>query len=539
MSSLDTAGQESYLAELQSIANKLALPMAQTDDLVMRVARDILRSMYRYPGFKKSAKGLDEEVPLTDDEKDLNRRIEGVYAEMSEGQSFPSYRRKKIRGSGFVGPPGHGKTSVIEAASRWVATKMEMRLLNPDRLESVPLSEIDMNTFVLVSEETAGLSSAMELYGMPAEGLDEETRERFLGRLFSLPLKKLARAGGGTFLFDDFSNAARHIQDVGLALMDRRRNGELVLLNTYFCITGNLGGLDDTNASRMSSALRGRILTYLVHDTVENFVYRNQSDPLLQDDLGDAFVRSFLKRHGDTYFSKMPEKGQQGGFPSPRTWRDLIDDLRDCIHFHGGREHAEAARMEMRELAKASVGLETALAFDAHLEAVFSGAEPLAQQLVSTGKLDQEKFDKCYAAGGPKASDLYFSIQFALALVDHTIMKIMDEKKLEQAIQRFSKGIELLDEAAFGFALEELQTRLIVQVPEVGKLKIAKIINAQQNRRELSTEAGTVIGELIMESSTVDSARRQLIINTFSDLNKQDERLAPPPSLPSQRQRGP
>jgi hypothetical protein len=539
-----TNAEGGFMQELGQIAQKLQLPLAQTDDLVQSVANDILRSMWRYPEFKKGADGLDEEIPLSEEDKAFNVRINNVHKQWNDGIEFPQFRRHKIRGVGLAGPPGHGKTSTIEAAAKRVARAMNMRYLSPDRLESVPLSEIDGNTFAFVSEETAGLVSAMEMFGMPAEGRttgvkDEEGNDvRFLARLFSLPLQKLMRAGGGVLLFDDFSNAIKQIQDTGLSLMDRRRNGELVLTKTYFAATGNLGGLDDTNATRMSSALRGRMRTYLTHDTVDNFLARNLADPLLQDSLGDVFVRAFFKRTKDKHFSRIPAKGEQGGYPSPRTWRDAIDDLRDCLHRHGGRsiDAIEAARYEINSILQASVGLVTAQAFNAFLESVLVGAEPLAAQLISTGEIDQAAKAKHFSPEGFSSNDQFFAHQFVVALADHTVNRILaDPSKFEETIQRFGRGLEEVKEQGntFELGLEELQARLLVQVPEVmlgrsKKLVISKVVNAEQNRREMTVEAGTKIGDIIMGAIPVDTARRDVIKRVFSDMNKMDDRVDQP-----------
>lgn len=535
MTALDVSG-DGYMKELGDIANKLQLPLAQTDDLVQSVANDILRSMWRYPEFKKSDKGLDEEIPLSKEDEQFNARIDSVHRDWNDGVAFPSYRRKKIRGVGLAGSPGHGKTTTIEVAAKRVATAMGMRYLSPDRLESVPLEEIDGNSFAFVSEETAGLVSAMEMFGMPAEGRSGDTR--FLARLFSLPLQKLMKAGGGVLLFDDFSNAIKQIQDTGLSLMDRRRNGELVLTKTYFAATGNLGGLDDTNATRMSSALRGRMRTYLVHDTVENFLARNLTDPLLQDSLSDVFVRPFFMRTKDRYFSKIPKKGEQGGYPSPRTWRDAIDDMRDCLHRHGGRSGIESARPELNSILQASVGLETAGAFNTFLEAVLVGAEPLASQLIETGKLDQDKLSKSFSQEGFRANDMFFAHQFVLALADHAINKIMRDGSLDESIARFAKGLEVVKTQGMTFelGLEELQTRLLAQVAESkvlkgsgkGTLKISNVVNQEQGRRELTVEAGQLIGELLMDAIPVDKTMRDTIVRVFSDMNKMDDRVDMP-----------
>ncbi len=518
-----------YLKELGEIATKLHLPMAQTNDLIDLISNDMLRSIYRYPPKVPNPKGgSDIEGVLSEEDKEFNQKVDAVHREWNNGAPFPPYRRNKVRGTSAAGSPGHGKTTVFEVAAERVARAMNMRFLNPIDLEHVPLEEINKNTFVFISEETAGMISAMEFFGMPSEGRTANGT-RYMGRLFTLQLQKLMKAGAGVCLLDDFSNAHEHIQDVGLSLVDRRRNGELILTNTYFGVTGNLGGLDDTNAKRMSAALRGRMRTYLVHDTVENFLNRLLTNPKYQDELGSAFLRPFFLRTKDRYFSAIPLRGKQGGFPSPRTWLDAMEETRDALHRHGGRDGAAAARYDIKNILEASVGLECASAFDTFMEAVLLGAEPLAAELISTGKVNETKFKAAKSEGGFTPQDMFFENQFALALVDHTINKILKDKSLKEGIERFGKGLGMItDDASFELALEELQTRMVIQIPEMDGIKIGKLVNADQGRYELETEAGNAIGTMIMKATPVDETRRRSIINVFSDMNKQDRRVDVP-----------
>lgn len=522
----------SHEAQLEQIATKLELPRAETDALVDLIKKDMLRSIYRYPGVKME-NGKEVEVPLTPEELDLNRRAEALYAKWHNGQSFPDYRRK-IRATGLFGPPGHGKTTSFEVAAREVAVGMGMRYLTPEQLEFVPIEDIDMNTFVFVSQETAGVASALEFAGLPSSEEVAGTNQKFMGRLFTLPLLKLQKAGAGVLLLDDFLNAQRQIQDVGLSLTDRRRYGQLNLSQTYFGVTGNLGGLDDTNASRASSALRNRVRLFLAHDTVENFILRNQKNDSFKDELGDSFIRAFLYRYPQM-FSEMPRKGTQGAYTTPRSLRDFIDEGRDCLHRYGGRKNAAAARAELYQIAQATLGMTVAQAYNAFLESVLSKADPLARQIIQEGKMSVEEISQSYKEGGFSAKEQGFAYQFALALVDYTVHKILTDGKMDDAVKRFGIGLSILDGSVFSFGLDQLQFKLANQVEKVkgpdGKdlvVSTAPSGNDKSKRRDLTTAATEVVGELMLSTGKISSEQRATMIKVLSEMNKYEAQVTRP-----------
>lgn len=524
------AANSSHEAQLDQIATKLELPRAETNDLVHLIKKDILRSVYRYPSTTME-NGKEVQVPLSPEELDLNRRCEALYAKWHDGQSFPNYRRK-IRATGLFGPPGHGKTTSFEVAAREVAEGLGMRFLSPEQLEHVPMEHIDINTFVFVSQETAGVASALEFAGLPSSEEVAGTNQKYMGRLFTLPLLKLMKAGAGVLLLDDFLNAQRQIQDVGLSLTDRRRYGQLNLQQTYFGVTGNLGSMDDTNASRASSALRNRVRLFLAHDTVENFIQRIQAAKDFRDDLGDGFVRMYLHRYPQM-FSEMPRKGTQGAYTTPRSLRDFIDEARDCLHRHGGRKNAARAREELFTIARATLGIEAANSYNAFLEAVLSKADPLAREIIQEGKMSTEEIRKSYSEGGFSAKEQGFAYQFALALVDYAVHKVIQDGKMDEAIKRFGEGIVILDGSVFSFAIEELQNKLAAQVDKVkgpdGKdLVVSSSTGATDKRRELTTQATETIGQLILSTGKVSQEQRSTMISVLSEMSKFETRVARP-----------
>lgn len=520
----------SHDAELDGIATKLGLPRAETNDLVELIKKDILRSVYRYPG-TRMVNGQEEEVPLTSEEVDLNKRVEKLYGQWHDGQPFPNYRRK-IRATGLFGPPGHGKTTSFEVAAQEVAKGLGMRYLSPEQLEFVPIEEIDMNTLVFVSQETAGVVSALEFAGLPSSEEVAGTNQKYMGRLFTLPLLKLMKAGAGVLLLDDFLNAQRAIQDVGLSLTDRRRFGQLNLSQTYFGVTGNLGSLDDTNASRASAALRNRVRLFLAHDTVENFIARIQSHKDFRDDLGDGFIRAFLHRYPQM-FSEMPKKGTQGAYTTPRSLRDFIDEARDALHRAGGRKNAAKARSELYRIAQATLGIDVANSYNSFLEAVLSKADPLARQIILDGKMSNEEIRSSYSEGGFSAREQGFAYQFALALVDYTVFKVLEDGNFDTAMPRFGQGISILDSSVLSFAFEELRSKLAAQVdtvtgPDGKKLVVSSTTDANKKKREITSAATEALGKLILSTGKIDADQRTTMINVLSEMSKFETRVARP-----------
>ena len=526
-----TTNTMGHVAELTAIAAKLNLPMMETDKLMNSVVPDILRSIYRYP-LRKSEKGKMVDIPLTKEEKEINADVERAYKELT-GQPYPSFRGK-VRPRALFGPPGHGKTSSLEAASKIAADALGWRYVSAEDLEFVPLEEIDHKTFVFMAYETAGATSAQDLMGLPnAETIAGESK-RYLDRIFSMPFHKITRAGGGTFLLDDVLNAARHIQDAVLPILDRRRIGQLNLRSSYICLTGNLGALDDSNATRAASPMRGRVRSALAYDTVENFIARTRANPEFRDELGDAFVRAFFQRFPQ-YFSGHPVRGQQGGFEAPRSWDSFIHAGREILHRHGGRENARAARDELYDAAAELVGPSAASDFNAFLESVLNNADPLARQIITTGELDEKELKKIYS-GGHSSREQNFAYQFAIALVDYGTQKIITDDKLEDAVHNFGKALSYVSEDVFAFALEEFKAKVSVQVESVNKGK-RPVSRGKGSSRKLISEVATQIGEMLMKTGTIDKTRRSTMISILSEANQHAQRASIGPSASTRSRR--
>lgn len=513
------------MAELTAISAKLELPLFETEQLHDSMVHDILRAIYRYPG-KENKNGKIVTKELTEKEREINADVEAFYKKLT-GQDFPPYQRK-IRTPALFGPPGHGKTSVTEAASRTVANGLGWRYISAEELDLVPIEEIDHKTYVFISHETAAAVTAIDLIGMPAKEKVSDSEEHFMARLYSLQILKMQRAGGCTFLFDDALNAAKHIQASMLPVTDRRRYGSLSFHNSLIAVTGNLGALDDSDATRAASPLRGRVKSSLVYDTVENFIARTRANETFKDELGDVFVRQFFHRYPDL-FTQHPKRGTQGGFASPRGWNDFIEGARDVLHQHGGRTAWRQARKEVVEQASQILGPDVAKSYDAFLESVLTLADPLARQVINDGKMDKKTLDEQYSEGGFSRREQQFAYQYAMALVDYTVQKVHRDDDLSEAVQRFGKGVSVLTEDVFAFAMDELQSKLSAQVETVqkGKMRVSTTVG-NTKKRKLDPNAAEKVGQLIMKNGDVDATRRATLISVLSEMNKHESRATAP-----------
>ena len=152
--------------------------------------------------------------------------------------------------------------------------------------------------------------------------------------------------------------------------------------------------------------------------------------------------------------------------------------------------------------------------------------------------MSTEDIRKSYSEGGFSAKEQGFAYQFALALVDYAVHKVIQDGKMDEAIKRFGEGIVILDGSVFSFAIEELQNKLAAQVDKVkgpdGKdLVVSSSTGATDKRRELTTQATETIGQLILSTGKVSQEQRSTMISVLSEMSKFETRVA----RPSQRTR--
>ena len=478
----------------------------------------------------------------------LDRKIEEVYKKRT-GSTWEE-DHDKIMSMMLIGPPGQGKTTAFKKAAEEFAQDHGLRfVLNPaddygiDQEQKARLADLkkelieaqtsladkaELNRlakairateqkvhldishdYVFVSQEFSAENSKMELGGIPAK--QEEAGMEYMTKLVNKRLAVLSRCGAGALLLDDFPNASPNIQNLGLSMTDEKRFQGLNLAGIYIGLTGNLGSHDGTNTSRMSTALRGRCEIYFTADKLENFAHRTMSK--FRDELGDAGVLGFLQRY-EHRFSELPDIKQMGGFPSPRTWDDFMLQARRAIRDHGGRGKGEiAALKDIAAKANSKLGPVVGQEFYAYYHALMRSADPLARAAIIDGNLKTDQLKERYKEGF-SSEEQHFANQFALAVGDYTVSKIIkDDGKLDEAIERFTSAMLAMNNDVWAFAINHMKTKLAIQMEDLSQ-------KYGETGRELTTKTKEQIGQIIMKNRGIDANQRQVMIDALSNADK-------------------
>ena len=501
---------------LSQLAIDLGLRETDTTTAIDRIAYDLLYAM-------------DGKSPKIDAE------IKRVFKEWSGSDWFKE--NDAVTAQLLVGPPGHGKTTAFKEAGKKVAKALGMRYLENADLDTVPLhdeyeknalGEIIKNAdgnpkiikrgidpekdFVLVTQEAAGVVSALEWLGLP-RAIKLGHGVEAMGRLYSERLLKAQKAGGSIILLDDFLNASPSIQNVGLSLAEERRFNDLNLTNSLIGLTGNLGAHDGTNTSRLSTALRNRCRIFFIQDKLDDFVYRAQTR--WTDQFGDVATLGFLRRSNE-HFAKLPNLKQVGGFPSPRSWdKVIIANRRAVIRAGGSLAHA---LKDMIDEASSLLGLEVGQAYTAYMNAYIKSADPLARAAIMDGKFDRKDFKK-QMENNMSGDHQYFAYQFAMAASDYAANKIaMDGGKLDVALPRFVDAVLSLDGPNFNLAIDNFKRGLANKVESLSTMQSSK--RGARLGREITMDIKQKISNAFVGHPECTTENRTNVIDVLSDSDK-------------------
>lgn len=270
-------------------------------------------------------------------QKNINKKIKETYQKWTGKEFNPNIKGDKLTYFMLIGPPGHGKTTVFRQSAKLVSSELGLVYKENPTVNDV----VDINSFVLYVNNLAGEVSKIGTAGLPAKVKDEEGNE-YTGLLPSYAMSALTKAGAGALLLDDLANASSFIQNIALPLTNENSFNELKLDGVYVGITANMGALDSTNTSNISSALRNRVKVVFTKDDINDFILRARENANYFDDIGDFFITDFIENKKDDkdylnhLFYTLPPKNEMGGFSNPRSLDATIKEIRRLIYDQNG-----------------------------------------------------------------------------------------------------------------------------------------------------------------------------------------------------------
>ena len=457
----------------------------------------------------------------------MNQKIAEVYTEKYGTYNPKVHDKNKNLPKFLMGPPGQGKTTAFIAAAKEVCADLGLRFVDHVSDDYEP----KQNDFVFVSQECAGENSAITFGGVPKA---EEVTDA-VGRKISV-LKKAINyrftvfdmCAGGVLLFDDAANAPQVIQNVLLPVAQFGTFQGMKISNALIGFTGNLGSLDGTYTTDLSSALRTRVIPEFVTDNVKDFA--NRAYEYYNDSLGDMGIINFLLRN-EKDFSVLPDPSEKSGFACPRSWDNLIQEVRSVVEKNGGRGIGESESLEkIHQLAYSMVGPEIGQKLAGYYNSMIRGADPLAREFVLQNNPNMELLKKKYS-NGASPEDISFGYQFATACGDYAVNFISEnanpDKALEEGVKRFGTAVLQLNDSEFSFALEHLKNKLSAYITDFSQ--------PTKDGRELTGTVRSRIAHAINDLPDCGPGKRDILIKVITDYDKMQSTTAPGKKLGGRR----
>jgi hypothetical protein len=478
--------------DIGSIAADLGMHYMELSKVIERIKLGMFMMYYRHDATEEW-------------QKEFNETIKVAYKKWT-GTEFDANlaATMKVTPIALMGPPGHGKTTAFKVAAKWFAKQTGLTYI--DRIDirdyvarpgQEPAKKLDRNSFLFVSQEFSGEVSKAGI-GLPFKSTGsmdiggDMTSVEYMSNMMPGRFQLMKQAKAAVLLFDDFVNASPAIQNIALSITNENRFQDMDYSNVYIGVTGNLGAVDGTNTSKMSSALLSRLEAHVVSDHAADF--SNRLIERTKDKIGDLGLSGFLRRNSQ-FFWKMPTKG---AFPCPRTWDLAIDAMRVLVMKNGGS--LERSLDDIQNTLPSFIGAEVATHTYGYLHQLTIGADPLARKMIREGSwdtADKEKLERGHK-GGFSGDSLEFSFQLGSAMADYAAQEVVlhpkhkeleplykkviakenltDKEKaeltagreeiLKETIRRFVIGMShVAEEQALAFGIQQFSDKVSYQLP--------------------------------------------------------------------------
>lgn len=325
-------------------------------------------------------------------QKNINKKIKETYKKWTGKEFNPNIKGDKLTYFMLIGPPGHGKTTVFRQSAKLVSSELGLVYKENPTVNNV----VDINSFVLYVNNLAGEVSKIGTAGLPAKVKDEEGNE-YTGLLPSYAMSALTKAGAGALLLDDLANASSFIQNIALPLTNENSFNELKLDGVYVGITANMGALDSTNTSNISSALRNRVKVVFTKDDINDFILRARENANYFDDIGDFFITDFIENKKDDtdylnhLFYTLPPKNEMGGFSNPRSLDATIKEIRRLIYDQNGFNDSNQDLVKLTLMS--TLGKKVGNDLYDYISDVHLSIAPMIDKFFKEGIFDKNTFD--------------------------------------------------------------------------------------------------------------------------------------------------
>lgn len=496
---------------IEELSKSVNLPNRTTKKVIENLKHDILLALYRT--------NPDQNPAKAEFNHSLNAKISSVWKEKYGKELDPKIQAKNKNLSLFLmGPPGQGKTASYIVAAKEVCADLGLRFV--DHVDDN--YEPQQNDFVMVIQECAGENSAITFGGIPrAEEIEIDGKKTaVLKKAINYRFTVFDRCAGGVLLFDDAANAAQVIQNVLLPVAQFGSFQGMKISNACIGFTGNLGSLDGTYTTELSSALRTRVIPIFVTDTVKDFA--NRAYEYYNDSLGDMGLINFLFRNPKE-FSVLPDPSEKSGFACSRSWDNLIQSIRSVVERNGGRGKGEVESLEeIHQLAYSIVGPEIGQKLAGYFNSMIRGADPLAREFVLLNNPNMDKLKQKYS-NGASPEDISFGYQFATACGDYAVNYISEsdnpDKSLEEGIKRFGTAVLQLNDSEFSFSLEHLKNKLSAYITDFSQ--------PTKDGRELTGTIRSRIAHAINDLPDCGPGKREILIKVITDYDKLQNATSP------------